>query len=96
MSGWTPIHYAVRSGHLEMVKFFISITSKPNVQTNTFQRNTPIHLAAALGHKEIVKCLITSDHNLNIANSCGKTALDLAKQNGHREVIELLLEKCEN
>ena len=96
ISGWTPIHYAARSGHLEIVKFLTSITSKPNVQTNTFQRNTPIHLAAALGHKEIVKCLITSDHNLNIANSCGKTALDLATQNGHIEVIELLLEKCEN
>ena len=39
---------------------------------------------------KIVKCLIENGADVNIKNNEGKTALDLAEENGYKEIVEIL------
>ena len=42
------------------------------------------------GHTETVKVLIAAGADLNIQDNNGKTALDIAKQKGNQDIINLL------
>lgn len=53
--------------------------------------NTPLHISAWNGYAEIAKCLLAQPGiNKNVKNLEGKTALDLAKEQGFAEIIALL------
>jgi ankyrin repeat protein len=47
-------------------------------------------LAAADGYAEAVKALIELKANVNVRNAEAKSALELAKQGGHDDVVALL------
>ncbi|KAI9455689.1 ankyrin repeat-containing domain protein [Lactarius psammicola] len=51
---------------------------------------TPLHSAASNGHLDVVKLLLESGADINIFNDDGKTALDLASDNGMLEVASFL------
>lgn len=52
---------------------------------------TPLHLAAASGHSQAVKQLLSAGADATLAEGCkGFNALQLAMENGHAEVIEVL------
>ena len=51
-NGWTPIHFAAKYGHLEIVRLLMTATdANPNAQT--LFGNTPSDLARQFGHLEI-------------------------------------------
>ena len=53
---------------------------------------TPLMLCSQSGKKNICQKLLEYDVDVGITNEAdGKTALDLAKQNDHQEIIELIL-----
>ena len=65
----TPLHAAVRYGHLNIVQFFISEKNcDPNVRGSLAHR-LPVHAAAQFGHLPIVKYLIDEQ-------SCDPSCLD--------------------
>ncbi|XP_038695389.1 protein VAPYRIN-like [Tripterygium wilfordii] len=58
---------------------------------NTVDGDTPcLHIAASLGDEQMVKLLITKGANKDFRNKAGKTAYDLAAENGHSRLFEAL------
>ena len=63
------------------------MTSKTNAG------ETPLHLAAKSGHKEIVKWLLEQRTNVLVMDNNKMTAYDLAKNNFHYDVANMLADK---
>ena len=79
------IRFAIQRHQSKMVKvlaWFATATS--NVMN--MRGNTHIHEAAQEGNLESVKLLVTCISNPHISNSYGKSAMDLARENGHSEI----------
>jgi len=53
---------------------------------------TPLHLASANGHRECVESLLVAGHAWNAVDDSYVSAGELAKQNGHEIVYEILLQ----
>ena len=60
--GQTPIHWASRNGHVEIVKLLMPSTETPNAPDNFGQ--TPLMNAEQNGHQEIVNLL--NAHNATL------------------------------
>ena len=52
--------------------------------------------AAAFGHKNAVRLLLQNNADVNARNDAGQTALMIAVENGHVEVVRLLLHHAAN
>lgn len=75
-SGFTPLHYAVRSASKELVECLLEAGSDVNAQTKA-GKATALHRACSRGRPEIVELLIKYNCNPNIPDEDGKTALHL-------------------
>jgi pectate lyase len=85
--GTTPLYWAVRKNHKDVAELLIE--KGANVQVN-FAGWTPLHHAARRGNRDMVELLITKGADVNAKLRNGKTALSLAKEKGHTEIVELL------
>ena len=89
------MHYTCQSGHLELLKYIASI-SDFEVDFNVVDSIgwTPLHLASYYGQYEAVKFLFQNyeDKGIDVARktSDGDTAEDLAKEEGHQDISEVL------
>ncbi|XVF80539.1 hypothetical protein PTKIN_Ptkin15bG0081600 [Pterospermum kingtungense] len=85
----TPIHIAASCGHIEVIRFCLSVGGNPEVlDTN---RCTPLHLAAQEGHLDVVEYLLeASSYDKYALNKQGKTAFALSIENGHSTLYNLL------
>ena len=102
---WTPFLLAVYCSHIEVIKFFASILENP--LSKLWHGRTAFHLAAENGCHESLKCLlkifgsslvnepIQSTNNFPSSKK-NYTALQLAVENGHIEVVEVLAEFVNN
>jgi len=54
---------------------------------------TGVHLAAYFGLKEVMIALLENRHDPDLKDTYGQTPLSWAIENGHKAVMELLLEK---
>nr|XP_009500667.1 PREDICTED: LOW QUALITY PROTEIN: serine/threonine-protein phosphatase 6 regulatory ankyrin repeat subunit B-like [Phalacrocorax carbo] len=85
----TPLHTAAVRGHLSIVK--VLLAKKGRFGAKDMDGCTPMHNATIKGHTDIVKILLTSGKNKNIdRNIWRKTALHIAAEYGHRDLINLL------
>lgn len=90
------LHDAAVSGSADMVRMVLASGCDVNARdSNGF---TPLINAAIFGHLEVVRTLLEAgaDPNLRVqsplfARNQGTTALEQARGNGHRRVVELLL-----
>lgn len=62
----------------------------PPNKTNC-KRGTPVHAACYNGHKHVVEYLHSKGWRLGVANSDGRTELDLSAMYGHLEVVKYLV-----
>jgi ankyrin repeat protein len=81
-------HAAADEGHLDVVKYLISLGAHVNVGDN--RGWTPLHMAAFFGHLSIVQFLVQSGADTNIRDKWGLTALDWARQWDNPEVAAWL------
>jgi Ankyrin repeats (3 copies) len=88
-SGYTPLHYASRAGHLAIVKVLIEAGAAVNAST-TAGGGTPLHRAAYAGHADVVEVLLQSGAAVDLEDADGQTAVYKATQQGHLKVAELL------
>ncbi|CAJ1380800.1 unnamed protein product [Effrenium voratum] len=51
---------------------------------------TPLAIAAMMGDRAVVQTLLENDADLEIPNKLGKTPLDLARQAGHSQLLNIL------
>jgi len=88
--GWTPLHYAATKGHLKMMDLLLEHYAFIDAQAPN--GNTPLMMAAFYSTPEAVKLLIEAGADLNLRNSAGKAALDLAQMSNHRNSADLIIE----
>ena len=74
----TPLHTAVWSQNLEIIKEMLANKAKVNSQNN--DGNTPLHIASLLGNLQIIKCLIEKGADIYAKNKSNETSLAIAKK----------------
>ncbi|XP_070200273.1 palmitoyltransferase ZDHHC17-like isoform X2 [Littorina saxatilis] len=69
----TPLHWATRQGHLNMVVLLMTYGADPSVRDG--EGYSCIHLAAQFGHTAIVAYLIAKGQDVDLPDRTGMTAL---------------------
>ena len=88
---YTPLHTACRYGHLNIVKFIVSVSSV-DVNRKASDGYTPLHTACHHGQLESAKILLSSSLvDINIKNNDGDTSLHIACQYGELQIVQLLM-----
>lgn len=84
----TALHIAAGRGHIGFAKMLVA--NGMDVDVRDSQGATPLNVAARLGRVSLVRFLLASGATVDVV-SYGETALTEAVENGHAEVVELLL-----
>jgi ankyrin repeat protein len=79
-----PLHSAVASGSLALVNLLLEHGAQPD--TVEFLEATPLHSAASTGSRGMVERLLKAGADPTRKTKDGKTAADLARQNGHEDL----------
>lgn len=87
--GFTPLHGAASAGHADVVRVLLAAGADPNSRT-TPGNQTPLHLAAKVGSQEVCEALLAAAPELWYENKDGATALGVAIQEGHVNLVRLL------
>ena len=88
--GQTALHLAAMEGHPEVVKLLLEEGADKDAATGLFGGQKALHLAAVHGRSEVVKLLLEAGADKDAVDLQGKTALDLAIERRHLEVVRLL------
>lgn len=83
-----PLNYAAWKGDIPICKLLLKHGAKVNDQ-DRFERSALMD-AAFKGQVKAVKFLLANGANPRLKDDDGKTAWDLAKENGHAELLPLL------
>lgn len=92
-SGYAPLHYAARHGHVQACLLLLQSGAQVDRRTRAGQA-TSLHRAAYAGHTEVVKALLQHGANVEAQDSDGQTCLHKASMQRHAAVVELLKEAC--
>lgn len=87
-SNFTPLHCAVRAGHVSVVGFLLRRGAA--IDAMDANQNTPLHHATALGNHELVEILAAKGASLEITDHLGQTPLFMC-QPGNNSICGLLL-----
>ncbi|PGH17795.1 hypothetical protein AJ79_00936 [Helicocarpus griseus UAMH5409] len=95
-TGRTPCHYAAISGSEKLLRGFLG--EQPDQATEAAIKGrdgmTLLHLAAKFGRLELVKQLAKPRERLHVTDNWGRTAIHIAANEGHREVVDLLMKEA--
>ena len=86
--GLTPLHYACRAGHSDMVRYLLSLGANPSIAAP--DGRTALHFAAAYGNREILLMLLALGLDASCRDNYQCTPLDLARQNFNKNTIPTL------
>lgn len=88
--GLTPLHWASLFGFLEVGEALVEAKADLNAKTNSGE--TPLHLAAEKGKLEFARMLVDRGADLTVVSngSPGKTAFDVAKKAGHKDIANIV------
>ena len=102
----SPFTYAIRSGRLDTVKFFLKqygrmLEINPGKDTyykdphykKEVRHDLPLYWACLNGHFEVVKVLVSAKALVNLPNCMLSSPLHAAASNGHLNIIEYLINK---
>ena len=74
--GWTPLHYACAKGHLDVAQFLIN--KGAIIDSLSPGDTTPLMMAVQSGNEPLIKLLLDKGADLQIRNSVGLSAIDIA------------------
>ncbi|XP_019119465.1 ankyrin repeat domain-containing protein 50 isoform X1 [Larimichthys crocea] len=93
--GRTALHVASWQGSVEMVDLLLKHGANPNAQDT--EGRPPVHSVAWTGHAEVGHHLLGANGvNIDLACHQGATALSIAAQVGHANIVAMLLERGAN
>lgn len=84
---YTTLHSAVDAGHGDIVELLIA--KGANVNAKDSRGRTPLHFAASW-QPSLVELLVSSGADVNAKDNNSKTPLEIAREEGHVEIVELL------
>ncbi|KAH7122358.1 ankyrin repeat-containing domain protein [Dendryphion nanum] len=87
---WTPLSWAVERGEMDMIDLLLKVGAKFDDEYTIF---TPLCRAAENGYDIVVKRLLLEADKVNVnwQNQAGWAPLSYAVEEGHKNVVELLL-----
>lgn len=91
-TGYTPLHYAARGGHVECVRFLLQ--ERACVDARTSGGATALHRAAFIGKDVICSLLLQAKASAIIQDSDGQTPLHKAAMQRHESTVRLLFLVC--
>ncbi|PON34778.1 Ankyrin repeat containing protein [Parasponia andersonii] len=87
--GNTALHLSVEEKRRDCARLLLASGAKPDIR-DAFEGDTPLHIAAALGDEQMVKILLQKGANKDVRNRAGRTAYDVAAENGHARLFDAL------
>ena len=85
--GNSGLHLAASGGHLPVVEFLVS--EGADVNTTNDDNETALTEAAFSGHLEVCQYLVSNGADVTVESEFG-TALELAEEEGHDAIVDLL------
>lgn len=93
--GRTALHVACWQGSVDIVDLLLKHGANPNAQDT--EGRPPMHSVAWTGHDKVGHRLLeASGVNIDLACHQGATALSIAAQEGHVNIVKMLLQKGAN
>lgn len=91
-NGHTALHYAASKNHLDLARQVL-LPQMTNVDVVDLRaQQTPLHRAVAKGYTAFCQLLIDANASVNQRDRLGNTPLHLAAEEGHGDIVILLLE----
>ncbi|KAF8007479.1 hypothetical protein BT93_K1483 [Corymbia citriodora subsp. variegata] len=87
--GSTALHLAVEERRRDCARLLLANGARTDVRTSG-DGETPLHVAARLGDEQMVKLLLQKGANKDVRSRYGKTAYDMAAENGHARLFDAL------
>jgi len=87
-TGWTPLHYAATSGHLEIMNLLLE--NHAYIDAESPNGTTPLMMAANYGSAASVKLLLEAGADASLRNQLGLTAIDFATKANRTDSAELI------
>ena len=84
----TPLHAAVKNGHLEVVEFLMAKGAQGCQVVTDSLHFTSQHSMTIV---DVVNFLVSSGYDVNERNECGKSPLHAACYNGNIDIVKVLL-----
>ncbi len=84
----TALSRAAELGNVAMVRALLTSGADPDMPGE--QNEPPLLKAANLGHAAVVRLLIEHDADLTATEMTGRTAMEVAERNGHRDIVAIL------
>ncbi|KAI9009510.1 ankyrin repeat-containing domain protein, partial [Gaertneriomyces semiglobifer] len=94
-SGNTALHMAAANGELEILKYILPHLTMGDVNSTNSDGSTPLHWAALNGKLDCVQLLLDSGADATLQNEQGRSAVTVAEQQGHMDVVNVLLKSYE-
>ncbi|CAL8150496.1 unnamed protein product [Prunus armeniaca] len=89
--GWTPLHYAAFTGHVEATQLLLKSDSSTCYMLDE-SKMSALHVAAYAGHTEVMEELIRyQPDTCDLLNSKGQTVLHSAILGGQGKVVKYIL-----
>ncbi|KAF5239238.1 hypothetical protein FANTH_10040 [Fusarium anthophilum] len=92
VSCWTPLSYAARYGHEDVVRLLLSRGDIDTNSEDTVYKETPLSWAAKNGHATIVQLLLEKE-GISADHKGQQTPLSVAARNVHAATVRLLLSR---
>ncbi|NWX52724.1 ASB3 protein, partial [Steatornis caripensis] len=91
--GWVPIHEAAAHDSSECLRLLVcAAPSDDYINSKTFEGMCALHLSARHGSLESVRVLVEAGADPNEVTTEATTALFLAVENGHADIVKFLLQ----
>jgi len=92
---FSPLHYAVKGGHFEIVKYLAKEKPKKaniNINITDSELKTPLHLAFQNSNLKAAECLLDCNANINAEDKFGMTPLHYAAKHHQEQIVNLLIQ----